>query len=289
MRILRSAPILLALAAAGAHASSSLDPFKPGIKDQIELGKKAAKQLREEENVLPDDDPRVIELRRLGELLIATIPEKEREKRPFEYSFDVIDDPQVNAFALPGGPIFFFTGLLNRLETEDQVAGILAHEIVHIRNQHWASAYADNQKRQLGVTALLLLLGAGGTAFDIAGVADTLLFTLPYSRRHESESDKVGFKMINEVDYSPFGMIDVFKTLKEASKSKEIEEWMSSHPDTDRRIEKIEEMIEDSDEEFPEQRPRTVPKYEIETKDDGDKDKKKGDGKGDGLRYRLGL
>ena len=172
-------PTLALAAAMAAPQAASADPFRPGIKDQIELGRRASDQIRKEEKVLGDSDPRVKEIRRIGQKLVATISAEERKQKPFEYTFDVIDSKDVNAFAFPGGPVFFYTGLLDRFTTEDQVAGVLAHEIVQARNQHWASAYADNQKRQLGISALLMILGAGATAFDVAAVADTLLFTLP--------------------------------------------------------------------------------------------------------------
>src|SRR5690349_13519148 len=130
----------LALQAGVAQA----DIFKPSVKDQIELGQQAAAQVRKEERTLPDSDPRVRLIRRIGQRLVSLIPQSERDKKPFQYSFDVISSKEINAFALPGGPVFFYTGLLDNLTTEDQVAGVLAHELAHVRYEHWASAYADN-------------------------------------------------------------------------------------------------------------------------------------------------
>ena len=237
----------MALAAAiAAPQAASADPFRPSIKDQIELGRRAAEQVRKEEKVLGDADPRVKEIRRIGQKLVAQIPADERKKKPFEYTFDVVDSKEINAFAFPGGPVFFYTGLLDRFTTEDQVAGVLAHEITHSRNQHWASAYADNQKRQLGITAVLMIFGAGNTAFDVAAVADTLLFTLPYSRKHESESDRVGLDMMIKAGYNPNEMAEGFRILEKASKgSGKTEEWMSTHPDTGKRINAIEQMVKE--------------------------------------------
>lgn len=244
-------------AALAASVAVSADPFRPGVQDQIKLGEQAAEKVRQEEKILPASDPRVIEVRRIGQQLVAKIPEAERKRNPFKYTFDVIDNKQVNAFALPGGPIFIYTGLLDRLTTKDQVAGILGHELVHIRNQHWASAYADNQKRKLGITALLFLFGAGDTAFDLASVADDLLFTLPYSRRHETESDRVGYDMMVQAGYNPKGMVNVFETLKEASEGSGPDEFLSTHPDTDRRIKSLNDRIARSGRNYPAQRPRS--------------------------------
>lgn len=245
-----------------AASSVVADPFRPSVKDQISLGKKLKEQIAKDEKVLPDNDPRVIEMRRLGNALVAKIPEAERKNRPFEYSFNIIENKELNAFAAPGGPIYFHTGLLDRLQTEDQVAGILAHEIIHVRNQHWASAYADQTKRQLGIVVLLSIFNAGSTAYDLAGLADTFFVGLPYSRKHETESDRVGFDLAVAAGFNPQGMVDVFKVLKEgAGKSKGPGEWASTHPDTDRRISTLEQRIKSMNRTFPAQKQRAPGLY----------------------------
>lgn len=248
---------VLALAAlvAPTPALSAGDPFRPSVSDQIKLGKRASKQVAEEYTILPSYDARVKELRRIGNQLVNLIPEKERKEKPFEYTFDVIDSKEVNAFALPGGPIYFFTGLLDQFTTEDQVAAVLGHEITHIRNQHWASAYGDNQKRRLGITALLLILRAGDTAFDVAGVADTLLFTLPYARKHETESDNVGYDLMVKAGYNPQGMVDILNILAKGGGNKDTE-FLSTHPDPSGRAKRIQERITASSQTFPKQTPR---------------------------------
>jgi predicted Zn-dependent protease len=206
--------------------------------------------------VLPDSDPRSKELKRLGEMLVKLIPENERKSRPFEYSFGVIDSKEVNAFALPGGPIFFFTGLLDRLETEDQVVAILGHEIIHTRNMHWASAYADNMSRTLLVVGVLSVLRANDTVFDVAGAANTVFGQLPYSRRMEFEADRLGLELTMQAGYNPRGMVDVFRLLDRVSGGGKPPEWASTHPDTRNRIRTIEDIIRVQRKEFPAQRPR---------------------------------
>jgi predicted Zn-dependent protease len=245
-----------ALAAAVLLAgTAAADPFRPSIKDQIALGKRGDAQVRKESKVLPDDDPRTVELRAIGQRLLAQIPAKERKDRPFEYTFSVIEDKEVNAFALPGGPVYFHTGLLDKLTTSDAVAGVLAHEIVHVRNQHWASAYADNTKRRLGITVILLLLDAGSTAFDLAGVTDALLFGLPYSRKHESESDRIGYDMMAGAGYNPAGLTEVFDLL--AQQGKRVEEFMSTHPDSGKRAAAVRKRLAEDKRTFPALTPRS--------------------------------
>lgn len=264
MRLLL-APVLLAFAFASATASA--DMFKPSKKDQIELGKRAAEEIRKKEKVLPDDDPRVQLVRRIGQKLIATLG---ADKNKWDYTFDVIQGQtvtqkqkdgtekkveEINAFALPGGPIFVYTGLLKELRTEDQLAAVLAHEITHVRKEHWAYAYADNLKRKLGLSLLLTLGKANQDLANIANVADDMIFTLPYSRKHENEADALGFDMMVAAGYNPQGMIDVFEILRKASEGKKPPEFLSTHPDDSARIKRIRERIAKMNRTFPEQRP----------------------------------
>ncbi len=231
------------------------DPLKPTIRQQIDLGKQAAAQIRKEEKVLPASDPRVVELRRLGALAIAQIPEKERKDKPFEYTFDVIESKELNAFALPGGPIFFYTGLLDKMKTEDEVIGILSHEITHIRNQHWASQYADNMKRKLGIIVVLTLLQANSDILNATDMLDDIFVGLKYSRKHESESDNFGYDMMIGAGYNPKGMVDVFQILVNAGGSRP-PEILSSHPDTANRIKSLNDKISKDKRKFPAMRPR---------------------------------
>jgi len=257
MRV-RFLALSLGFLAIGLSPVSRADMFKPGIRDQISLGKRAAAQIKKEEKALPDENSKVKELRRIGNKLVALIPEAEKKKKPFEYTFDVIQSKELNAFALPGGPIFIYSGLLDKLKSEDEIVGILAHELTHIRNEHWASAYADNQKRKLGLAFILTVFNAGDTAFNVAGITDTLLFELPYSRKHESEADKIGYDLVAKADYNPVGMVDVFRTLLKSpgSKGGRSMEWISGHPALENRIKKIEERIRKEPKPFPALLPR---------------------------------
>lgn len=232
------------------------DIFRPSFRQQVQLGQQGAAQVREKEKVLPDTDPRVQEVRRITQTLVAQLPEAELRRTGFNYSIDVIDSKEVNAFVFPGGPMFIYVGLLDELTTEDQIAGIIAHEIIHARNQHWASAYSDNMKRRLGILAVLTLLDAGELAFDVAGVADTFLFTLPYSRRHETEADVQGVDLMIKAGYNPQGMVEVFRVLMQKANGRNRLEWASTHPDNSRRIREVERRITAMNRTFPPQRTR---------------------------------
>jgi beta-barrel assembly-enhancing protease len=176
-------------------------------------------------------------------------------KDPWQYSFDVIDNKQVNAFALPGGPVFFFTGLLDRLSTEDQLAGVLAHELTHVRREHWAYAYRDSQQRALGINLLLIFTRANSNVAGLASIANDVLFELPFSRKHETEADEQGMDVMIKAGYNPDGIKEVFQILSKASGGGKPPEFLSTHPDDKNRVKKLGERIEKLNRTFPPQKP----------------------------------
>jgi predicted Zn-dependent protease len=246
--------LALSVAMAGIPAAQAhADAFKPSKKQQVDLGTRAARQVRQEEKILPDNDRRVRMMREVASRLLATWPE--RSKEPWKFSFDVIESKELNAFAFPGGPIFFYTGLLDKFETEDELAGVLAHEITHVRKEHWAYAYADAQKRSLGLAVVLSLLNANRTVSDLASITNDVLLSTKFSRKAENESDEMGYVMMVKAGYNPQGMADAFRILKKSSRGGGAPEWASTHPDIDRRIQAIENRISKSGANYPAQRP----------------------------------
>ena len=241
--MLRHYSAAIALTIVSAHAVAS-DAFRPSAKQQLELGTRAAADLRKQskDHLLPDSDARVILVRKVGERLINTFREREKDK-PWKFSFDVIDDKTVNAFALPGGPMFVYTGLLSKLKTEDELAGVLGHELTHVRREHWAYQYADSMKRSLGLTALLLIFRANNTVANLANVSNEVLFDLRYSRGHESEADNTGLDCMFAAGYNPNGMADVFRMLGEQAGKGAPPEFLSDHPSDKRRVQNIQDRI----------------------------------------------
>jgi len=237
---------------------AAADLFKPSKADQVKLGQQAAAEVRKKEKILPASDVRVQTLRRVGAKVLATFDDS---KEPWKYSFDVVDSKEINAFALPGGPVFFYTGLLNKMESEDEIAAVIAHEIVHVRREHWAYAYAESQKRNLVLTGILLLGRVGRTAGDLLSIGSDLIIGLPFSRKHELESDSQGFDAMVQAGYNPKGMVDVFTFLSKSNKGKP-PEFLSTHPDDGRRIQRIQDMINKSGKTF---RPEVPVRWEPTT------------------------
>lgn len=249
--------LLWALVVLSVATDSPAQMFKPSMRDQVKIGKRASDEIRKKEHVLPDHDSRVKLLREIGERLVAQVPEKERKDKPWVYTFDVIQSRQINAFALPGGPIFFYTGLLDRLTTVDQIAGIVGHEIVHVRKEHWARDYSKTLEQQGLILLGGMLLGLNNSLMQGASLFETYGLALPRSRHAETEADKMGYDMMVGAGYNPQGMIDVFKTLHKTAGSKP-PEFMSSHPDEMNRIRALEDFVAKSPRPFAPQTPIPV-------------------------------
>jgi beta-barrel assembly-enhancing protease len=240
--------VILAMGvAAPAHAQFG----KPSKQEQVKLGLRAANEVRQKERTLPSSDERVQTLRRVANRLLTTANDA---KEPWEYSFEVIQSKQVNAFALPGGPTFFYSGLLDKLMTEDELAGILAHELTHVRKEHWAYQYRDMQQKNLLLNLGLILIKANNQTAGLASIGLDVLVNLPYSRKHETQADDGGYDMMVRAGYNPEGLADVFRLLKSLPGSKP-PPFLSDHPADSARIKHIEDRIHKEGRTFPSQRP----------------------------------
>jgi predicted Zn-dependent protease len=163
------------------------------------------------------------------------------------YQFYIVDSPVVNAFAVPGGYVYFTRGILAHFNNEAEFAGVLGHEIGHITAKH----AARSQKSQLLST--IALLGGAVLAPEVVGQnIEALqqglgLLSLKYSRDHESESDKLGVDYSSKIGYDAREMADFFGTLKRLSEKsgQAIPEFMSTHPDPGNRFTRVHEMAKD--------------------------------------------
>jgi predicted Zn-dependent protease len=219
--------------------------FKPSRADQIKAGKEYAAKIRKENRVLPDSDSRVKLLREIGRRFLNARTPNEIRREPWQFSFDVIDSKEVNAFAIPGGPVFFFTGLIDKLTTVDEISGVMGHELTHVRREHWASSVAAQQTRGLGLAALGAIFGASQRQMDIASIINQVGFNLEASRGQEKEADQYGFDFDLKAGYNPQGMIDVFDMFRKMKGSGASVEFLSTHPDDKNRIATLTRKLSD--------------------------------------------
>ena len=159
---------------------------------------------------------------------------------PYKYEFHLLADPNtINAFALPGGQIFITYALFSKLENEDQLAGVLGHEVGHVLGRHSAERIAESEYWQ-GLTT------AGSVGADMGGLVSSIgqNTLLTNGRDDELESDDLAVRFMLKAGYIPEAMIGVMKILKQAAGPNRVPEMQSTHPDPDNRIEKIHEAIE---------------------------------------------
>jgi len=229
----------LPLLAARTQLKPGWNMFKP--EQDIEFGRDATK---EAEQQLPMLNNREVDayINRLGQRLAEHAPGYR-----YPYQFKTVNAGEINAFALPGGPIYINRGTIEAAENESQLAGVVAHEISHVALRHGTNQLTKAAFAQGGLSILGGLLGGGGsggasTAEQLAGLGIQLGFSsvfLKFSRTAESQADLMGTQILYDAGYNTEGMADFFNVLQQRHKTRTVE-FFSSHPNPENRVKKIE-------------------------------------------------
>ena len=237
-------PSLLLLVASGLWAQSK--PIQPGwnlfSKDQdVQLGKEAAAEIEKEVQVVND--------RRLTEYVdgIGQRLAKVSQDPSYAFTFKVVADPNINAFALPGGPIYVHSGLIAAADNEAQLAGVVAHEIGHVVLRHSTNQASKRSIFQIPAALAAGALGnSGGLLGSLAnagvGFGLNSVF-LKYSRSAEHDADIVGARMLAAAGYSPVEMATFFQKL-EAAGGGSGPQFLASHPNPGNRVQYVTEEIQ---------------------------------------------
>ncbi|CAK7230621.1 metalloendopeptidase [Sporothrix curviconia] len=187
---------------------------------------------------LPDYDPRTIVVR---SVMSRLIPVSGMSNNPGDWEIVVIDDPtMVNAFVLPGGKVFVFSGIFSVARNEDAMAAVLGHELAH----NLANHHGERASSAVGSTILLtsaFLLTAGLAYFVLKPVIE-LVFNTPMSRKQEGEADFIGLMIMAEACFNPAEAIEFWRRMDMAQKVQP-PEWISTHPSNQHRMEKIKEWL----------------------------------------------
>jgi predicted Zn-dependent protease len=235
-------PVLSAVVAASSVAQTRIEPHKNSYspKQDVELGLQAAREVRQQMPMLNDQRTEGF-VERIGERLIEVIPSEYRQPE-FRYTFDVVNLREINAFALPGGPMFLHRGMIEAAGSEAEVAGVMAHELSHVILRHGTVQATKAQKFQLGALAGQVL-GAviGGRTGAVVSQGSQLglgTWFLKYSREYESQADILGAQILARAGYNPREMANMFKTI-EAEGGNRGPQWLSSHPNPGNRYDAI--------------------------------------------------
>jgi predicted Zn-dependent protease len=207
---------------------------------EMALGYKSAPEMAAQMGGLSRNREAIALVQRIGERLAR---QSIAAKSPYKFSFNVLADPKtINAFALPGGPIFITEGLLRALRTEAQVAAVLGHEIGHVIARHSSERLAKQQLTQGLLGAVVVGTGDYTTA-QIGQVVGGMI-NMKYGREDELEADSLGIRIVAETGYDPRAMIAVMETLAKSSGGSRQPEFMSTHPAPENRAERIRAEIQ---------------------------------------------
>lgn len=234
---------MVALAADPASGPTKIEPrwniFSE--QDDIEIGKKSAVEAEKKLKLI--NDPTVVGyVREIGGRLVA-----KAHGPSFPYTFKVVDDKSLNAFALPGGPVYLNRGVLENARNDGEVAGVLAHEISHAVLRHGTANASKASVAQTGLGVLGGLLGSLGRTKSYAGLITQAggfglnMAFLKYSRDAETEADVNGAQILARAGFNPEDMVGFFETLDKVTKAdhSKTANFLSNHPTPDRRIERI--------------------------------------------------
>ena len=231
------------LLATSALAQTPIEPPKNSFSPQqdVELGREAAAEVRQQFPLLRDDAVDGF-VDGVGRRLVAAIP-AHLQQPAFSYTFDVVNVKEINAFALPGGPMFLHRGMIQAAATDAEVAGVMAHELSHVILRHGTAQATKGQKFGLGALAGQIagaIIGgrtgqiiAQGSQFGLSA------YFLKYSREYERQADLLGAQLMARAGYDPRQMANMFRTIQREGGGSRGPEWLSSHPDPGNRYEAI--------------------------------------------------
>jgi len=241
--------LLITVIAIGGGSEASPSPSSNiylTTKQEKELGKKLALYVKKHYQLI--EDPYIVNyVNRIGEHIVAQLPSP-----PFDFHFYVIKEDVYNAFAAPAGHVFINSGLLDAMESEEELAGILAHEVAHVLCRHISKQIERSKKIGLATLAGVLtgiFLGGSPTAtgaITSSSIAAGKSLSLKYSREHEAEADQVGLKYLTRAGYSGGGLLKVLQRIraKRWFCPQHIPSYMSTHPAIETRMAYLDTWIE---------------------------------------------
>jgi predicted Zn-dependent protease len=230
--------IAAVLLSASVQAQTAIEPRKNSYTpaQDVQLGREAAADVRRQLPLLKDATAATL-VERIGDRLVEQIPGELRQPA-FRYSFEIVNLREINAFALPGGPMFLNRGMIEAARSDAEVAGVMAHELSHVILRHGTLQASKGQKFQIGAIAGQVL-GAivGGRKGEVIAQGSQLglgTWFLKYGREYEREADLLGAQIMARAGYDPRQMANMFRTIQQQGGSRG-PEWLSSHPDPGNR------------------------------------------------------
>jgi predicted Zn-dependent protease len=236
--IIVGAMILFLLACATAPYTGRSQVMLVDWRQELALGHQASQEIKKKARL--SRNPRYVQrVQTVGRRIarVANMPQ-------FRWEFNVIESPKKNAFALPGGKVYFYTGMLDFIKTDEELATVMAHEIAHAIARHGAERMSTAMLAEMGgaVASQALNLKTPGAqrAFAQAyGLAANVGVILPYSRTQESEADRIGLILMAKAGYDPRAAIGFWQRMSRSSRGSSVPVFLSTHPTDAQRIANI--------------------------------------------------
>lgn len=238
----------VALAVTSLTAQTVITPPKNKYTPQqdVQLGQEAAAEVRREYPLITD--PEIASyLERAGRALVNAAPAN-LNNPVFEYSFTPVNLKEINAFALPGGPMFVNRGMFDAAESEGEVLGVMAHELSHVLLRHGTANATKAQGFQIGAVAGAIagaIIGGGwGEAISQGSQFGLGAWLMKYSREYEKQADLLGAQIMARAGYDPRDLARMFEAIERESKGNTPPQWLSSHPNPGNRQQYITQEAE---------------------------------------------
>ncbi|MBI2963640.1 MAG: M48 family metalloprotease [Deltaproteobacteria bacterium] len=245
--------VLLALTLAGATGcfrTSGLNRYQPdmySVDQEVGMGREMSKEIDKEVTLLRHHALTQL-VQGIGQRLLAHAARPEFKLYPF--TFRVVDSSEINAFSLPGGPVYLNMGLIEIAETEDEVAAVIAHEMSHVAARHATEQMTALQVSQLAMFVALSAVGGISPAALEGTRLGYILGVLRYSRGMETEADSLGLELMDSAGYGRRGMLAMLRHIEDERRAEPVllERLLSSHPMPDQRLAVVAAQVPAADE-----------------------------------------
>jgi beta-barrel assembly-enhancing protease len=226
----------------GQRLSSVLPSVSPpGEDEEVRISREFRREAKKHLKLITNPEvERYID--RLGQRIVSS-----SGPQPYDYRFFVVEDNQLNAFAVPGGSIYFYTGLIERAKSTSEIAGVLGHEITHVKGRHMARSSGPDAISVLSLLGMVLLAssGSGAQAAGAVGQAISAARQMAYGRQLELEADTLGARYMAAAGFDPNGALGFLKMLDEerALNPVDVPPYLMTHPVTGERVANMQQVI----------------------------------------------
>jgi predicted Zn-dependent protease len=205
--------------------------------EELSMGEEAYKKTLKESK-LSQDQAAIAMMRRVGERIAAAA-----DRPDYKWEFNLLENKTPNAFALPGGKVAVYTGILPITQDETGLAVVLGHEVAHALAHHGAERMSTGVLTQIGAVGVAAVLGGDPQTARAVEAAFGLGVMLPFSRSHESEADHIGLHLMAKAGYDPRQAVDFWMRMEQAAKGNKPPEFLSTHPSDEHRVRQIEAWL----------------------------------------------